>query len=156
VPDRSDPEGKRAYDAKLEANTDAISATGLFFLGLAAMEEIDSDAWFAGKIEQPWMARAVEHLTKASESFGSAARACLMFKEWFPAERREEVTPDIEHFLSMQKQIAGIAEALRDRKLPTLTEVHAITTAMRTQQVAAERKAVALRGTRGHFPAGHP
>lgn len=120
------------------------------------MEEIDTDAWFAGKKKQKWVPKAVRAFESASRRYATAAGSCAQFQKWFPKERREEVTPDIDHFKEMQRSAANIAGLLRKGELPTLKQMHDAAGAMRTAQVAAERKAIALRGTTGHFPAGHP
>lgn len=155
VPDRSDPEGKKAYKDKLDANSAALRATAEFFLALAEMEQIDSDAWFEGKTKQQWVPRSIAHLEKARELYERASAGCSAFKSWFPKERKGELTPDIDHFQKMAKALRKMIDTLSKRKLPSLTDVHMIAASMREAQVVAERKAVALRGTVGHFPTGH-
>jgi hypothetical protein len=118
------------------------------------MEQIDSDAWFDGKTDQEWIPGAVKLLKEASEEFRIADVACSSFKEWFPAERREELTPDIDFFRKTQKDIGQIVELLEHRKLPKLRLVHGITAAMSEAITVGNRKALALRGTPGHHPAG--
>lgn len=123
-------------------------------MGLAEMEEVDMDAWFAGRTQQPWVPKAIESYTRAQKLFAQAAGSCARFQVWFPKDRREEVTPDIEHFENMSKLIGEVIDTLRRGGLPTLTLIHTITGDMRREQAVAERKAVSLRGTPGHFPAG--
>ena len=45
-----------------------------------------------------------------------------------------------------------IIDTLKMRQLPTLQQVHRADELMRLEMIVAERKAVANRGTRGHFP----
>ena len=123
---------------------------------LASMEEIDLDAWNAGRKNQAWVPKATDWLKKSQTSFRTAFESCSLFKEWFPRERREEVTPDIDYFHEMDRSIGQVIATLSRGELPSLAQIHGISAAMREEDVVAERKAVALRGTAGHFPAGHP
>lgn len=79
-----------------------------------------------------------------------------MYQEWFPTDRREEVTPDIMFFRSMSERLKGINKKLASQELPSLSDIHDVSAAIRAEMVVAERKGLAHRGTRHHFPAGHP
>jgi hypothetical protein len=140
----------------MDANSAAIRGMGLFYVGLAEMEQIDSDAWFAGNTDQEWIRPAIEQFERAQQDFRTAREECSAFQEWFPEERREEITPDIEYFGRMEERLGEVIQQLNKRELPTLSLVHSLCSSMNEAQTVGARKAVALRGTRGHFPAGHP
>lgn len=120
------------------------------------MEQIDMDAWNAGEKDQPWIRPAVEALQRARKDFALAQASCAQFQAWFPAERRGEINPDLDYFKAMHSRLGEVVQLLEKKDLPTLRLVHSICTAMSEAQTVGARKAVALRGTTGHFPADHP
>lgn len=156
MPGRSDPEGEQAYRNKIDANSAAIRGMGEFYIGLSHMEQIDLDAWNAGKTDQPWIRPAIEAFHKARNNFSTAAVGCGQYQQWFPAERRGEVTPDIQYFNTTWSSLGEVIQHLERKELPTLRLVHSICSSMNEAQTVGARKAVALRGTPGHFPADHP
>jgi hypothetical protein len=125
-----------------------------FYMGLAEMERIDMEAWLEGQREQEWIRPAIESFGRAYEHFELASRACALFEEWVPHEHREQLRPAIDHFEEMKSGISKITDSLRNGELPSLRLVHSISTALRYEEAFGERQALALRGTRGYFPAG--
>jgi hypothetical protein len=127
-------------------------------MGLADLEEIDAEAWFDGKQTTESLKSlglASSHFKASANNYSKAASACAVYQEWFPAERREEVTPDIEFFKRMVDLVGAVEKKLGSKSLPDLEEIHTISAAIRNEMVVGERKGLAHRGTRHHFPAGH-
>jgi len=98
----------------------------------------------------------VQLLEQARKNFETAASSCAQYQLWYPAERREEVTPDIEYFKTMVYRLKVMIGRLVKQELPSLDDVHSISAAIRNEMIVAERKGLAHRGTRHHFPVGHP
>ena len=126
--------------------------------GLACLEEIDAEAWFAGSKAEAYLhlEAAATLFNEAREKFLRACTECSEYQEWLPADRRGELTPDLDTFRQMAHILGQIIATLREHELPTLGQVHAADELMRTEMIIAERRAVAMRGTAGHFPLGAP
>lgn len=128
-------------------------------MGLASMEEVDAEAWFAGNKLDTSIAKldeAAAHFRSSRQNFETAASSCAFYQQWFPADRKEEVTPDIDHFKWMSERLTDLISKLEKRTLPSLSDIHTVSASLRNEMVVAERKGIAHRGTRHHFPAGHP
>jgi hypothetical protein len=84
--------------------------------------------------------------------FIDAADSCQTYREWDAPDRRCELLPDLETFERMAASLARMAGQLRSRELPSLEQIHSTDELMRVQMIVGERKALAFRGTPGHFP----
>jgi hypothetical protein len=127
-------------------------------MGLAELEEVDAEAWFAGTKTDGSLAsvtKAIDHFSETQTHYRTAAAHCAQYQKWYPAERREEVTPDIDFFHQAIDYLEVIIGKLKQKSLPDLSEIHNLSAAIRNEAIVAERKGLAHRGTRRHFPAGH-
>jgi hypothetical protein len=121
---------------------------------MARLEEMDAEAWFRGERTEalPILDEAAAIFATTRQKFLDASAHCARYRGWFPADRRNELTPDLETFHRMAYLLEEIVEALTAHELPTLEQMHQADEMMRTEMIVGERKALAHRGTRGHFP----
>jgi len=120
------------------------------------LEGIHAEEWFRGNREEAYsiLEEAAEFFSQSRDQFLYALDNCQKFSGWFPTDRREELTPSIVTFQQMTDLLEEIVNKLRARELPTLHQVHTANHLMRTEMIVGERKALANRGTTGHFPLG--
>jgi hypothetical protein len=91
---------------------------------------------------------------EAREKFNTAFTACSDYREWLPPEQHNELAPDLDTYRQLTEIMGQIITSLRRYELPTLRMIHSADELMRTEMIVGERRAVAMRGTPGHFPVG--
>lgn len=121
---------------------------------MATLEEIDGEAWFRGDRDEayPTLVAAEELFEEARSKFVESIEHCEIYRQWDQPENRNELIPDLEVFHKMVERLGTIVGHLQNRELPSLELIHGTDDLMRNQMVVGERKALAYRGTRGHFP----
>jgi len=125
---------------------------------LACLEDIDADAWFANSRAEarPHIDKAAVLFEEAREKFTTAFMACTDYRDWLPSEQHNELAPDLDTYRQLAEIMEQIVASLREYELPTLRQIHSADELMRTEMIVGERRAVAMRGTPGHFPLDVP
>ena len=127
-----------------------------FLDGLACLEDINTDDWFAGNRQEAYqiMEQAVPLFEEARERFVFAFQQCSICVQWLPQELQQYSRPDLDVFSMASYALDAIIKTLQKREAPTLSQVHTVSRMLRAWIDAGEDSAVALRGTPNHFPVG--
>jgi len=162
-PDRSDPESSKAYDNKVASDATSLRANAEFYFGLAELEEIDLDAYLAGKRdgEPARISNANAHFKAAREQLRAAGSSCRSFTEMARGNKMlgeydasSFLAASNSCFAKVEKELNHVIAKIDAKGLPTLSQLHNISSAMQEELLIAARKSVDFRGTPGHFPGG--